>query len=743
MAPGPICPFRPHRFRRLRRSLRLGLLGAAGILAAGLRGAAPAPAASSSAACLECHSDRTLTMKRAGRVVSLFVDPAALKHSAHPALDCIDCHEGLDPDSIPHARKPVPVACASCHEDVGRKHPFHPRLAGAPPPAGPDTTCAACHGSHAVIVIKSPEAPFARKHQAAACGQCHQAEQKQFNDSAHGRTLAAGTAEAPACLDCHRRPVVRTGSGPAGIEVKLAQIALCESCHLQKVAVGDRTMLGSRFVSSFEQSVHGAALRRGIVGAANCVDCHGSHEMNQASVAGSHVNKDRLAETCAPCHRVQAAEFAFSIHAVARRNGNLDSPVCTDCHGEHAILGHKDPASPVFARNLAQEVCASCHASLRLTRKYGLAADSIQTFADSYHGLADRGGAATVVNCASCHSAHAIKTPADPTSSVNSHNLVATCGQCHPGANRRFTIGRVHTSPRQRDGSPILYWIANLYVVLIFLVIGGMTGHNLADFVRKLLRKLAQQKGELPPEPAPHRLYLRMTVHQRLQHAVLALSFILLVLTGFMLRYPEAWWVEAIRNVSSGAFAARSLLHRLGGVALLAAGLWHAGYLFFTPDGRSLFRDLLPAWRDLTDPWKVLRYNLGLAPDKPRFDRFSYIEKAEYWALIWGSVLMGVTGAILWFENASMGLVTKLGFDIARTVHFYEAVLATLAILVWHFYFVIFNPDIYPMNIAWLTGRVSEHEMREDHPLELERLKEGEAPTPPAPPPSDPEPPAI
>ena len=138
----------------------------------------------------------------------------------------------------------------------------------------------------------------------------------------------------------------------------------------------------------------------------------------------------------------------------------------------------------------------------------------------------------------------------------------------------------------------------------------------------------------------------------------------------------------------------------------------------------------------------MLRYNLGLRPEKPRFGRFSYIEKAEYWALIWGTVLMGATGVILWFENASMGLFTKLGFDIARTVHFYEAILATLAILVWHIYFVIFNPDVYPMNLAWLTGRVSEHEMREDHPLELERLKQEAGADDPPPqatrPPSDP-----
>ena len=735
----PPPPSWPRPLRSARRWIALA--GGAIALAAGLRAADSlrAEAAPQAAACLECHDDRTLTTKRGGRVVPLYVDRAVLAASVHRSLDCADCHEGFDPEAVPHKRPLTPVDCASCHDDAGRKHTFHPRLAGRQAPAGDDTACATCHGTHAVAAIKSPDAPFARPRQAAACGRCHQVAQGQFAASAHGHALAAGDANAPACLDCHRQPLVRPKTGPVPVELKLAQTALCESCHLKKPTVADHTLLGTKFVSSFERSVHGAALRRGEAGAANCVDCHGSHEVNQASVAGSRVNKSRLPETCAPCHRAQAAEYAASIHAVSRRAGNLDSPVCTDCHGEHAIRGHTDPTSPVYARNLAQDVCASCHASPRLTRKYGLAPDAVRTFADSYHGLAARGGAATVVTCSSCHRAHAITAPADPASSVNRDNLVATCGQCHTGANRRFTIGRVHASPAQREASPVLYWIASIYTALIIVVIGGMTLHNLADFVRKLLRKLAQQKGEIPPEPAPHRLYLRLTVHERLQHAALALSFILLVVTGFMLRYPDAGWVEAIRNLSRSAFTARSVLHRAAGVVMLAAGVWHVGYLLFSPAGRGLLRDILPAWRDLTDPWKVLRFNLGLAPEKPRFGRFSYIEKAEYWALIWGAVLMGATGVILWFENASMGLLTKLGFDIARTVHFYEAVLATLAILVWHIYFVIFNPDVYPMNLAWLTGRVSEHEMREDHPLELERLQNGRE-EPPAPPPGQPPP---
>jgi formate dehydrogenase gamma subunit len=226
-----------------------------------------------------------------------------------------------------------------------------------------------------------------------------------------------------------------------------------------------------------------------------------------------------------------------------------------------------------------------------------------------------------------------------------------------------------------------------------------------------------------------------MTLPERLQHGTLVLSFMVLVVTGFMLHYPDAWWVEAIRRASSRLFELRGLVHRVAGAVMMGAAFWHIAYLAFTKPGRSLFRDLLPQARDLTDPFKVMRYNLGLATDKPRFGRFSYMEKAEYWALVWGTMLMGITGAILWFENISMGRLTKMGFDISHTVHFYEAILATLAIIVWHFYFVIFNPDIYPVNLAWLTGRMSEREMLEEHPAELDRLKAaGDRPQDPPPP---------
>ena len=142
--------------------------------------------------------------------------------------------------------------------------------------------------------------------------------------------------------------------------------------------------------------------------------------------------------------------------------------------------------------------------------------------------------------------------------------------------------------------------------------------------------------------------------------------------------------------------------------------------------GRQLVKDLWFRLQDARDVVAVLKYNLGLTPVKPRLDRFSYIEKAEYWALIWGTLVMAATGFAMWFDNSFLDLFGKVGYDVARTIHYYEAWLATLAIIVWHFYFVIFNPDSYPMNTAWFTGMLSEREMEEEHPLELERIHAAE-----------------
>jgi hypothetical protein len=193
-----------------------------------------------------------------------------------------------------------------------------------------------------------------------------------------------------------------------------------------------------------------------------------------------------------------------------------------------------------------------------------------------------------------------------------------------------------------------------------------------------------------------------------------------------MLRFPDAWWVAGIRSVSDGVFAMRSMVHRGAAVVMILAGLYHIWYVSATRRGRELVFDLLPRLQDATDMIVVLKYNLGISTKRPTFGRFSYVEKSEYWALVWGTIVMGVTGFIMWFDNTFIGILTKLGYDIARTVHYYEAWLATLVIIVWHFYFVIFNPDVYPINRAFWKGTLTEEEMAEEHPLELEEIRNRE-----------------
>ena len=680
--------------------------------------------------CLDCHRDPDLTLERAGQTISLGVDPAIFTHTPHQDFTCADCHSALDPEQIPHGDPIIRVDCTGCHGDTADTHRFHRAFLQPLDPVNPTpaTDCAACHGTHAISALPVTDLSFGAPNPAANCASCHAEVATEFGHSAHARALTASGGETgPTCLSCHQDPHVFLNGDP--LKRKTGIVTLCSECHRDHPEVAGQTQFGTPFIVAYENSVHGLALLSGNPDAPSCTDCHGAHGVDRANAAASPISRARITQTCAQCHAEAATDLHGSAHGVALARGNRDAPTCTDCHGEHNILHHLDPRAPVSARNLAQQVCGDCHGSVRLAERYGISAQSYTTFSDSYHGLAGRSGSVEVVNCASCHGHHDVRPSSDPASLVHRDNLASTCGSCHPGANERFAVGKVHVALDRDSEEPILSWIATIYVWLIVAVIGFMVVHNTLDYVHKVRRKAKSHWDEDPPLPGqvPHRLHERMTLNERMQHGLLAVSFIVLVITGFMLRYPEAWWVEGLRRVSSHLFEWRSWVHRIAGVVMVVAGFWHFGYVCFTVRGRKLLADLWPRFQDARDLIGALRFNLGLSKTKPRFARFSYIEKAEYWAMMWGTFLMVVTGFLLWFDNFTMGTLTKLGFDIARAIHFYEAILATLAIIVWHFYFVIFNPDVYPMNLAWLTGKMSEEEMLHEHPKELERLLKEEA----------------
>lgn len=218
--------------------------------------------------------------------------------------------------------------------------------------------------------------------------------------------------------------------------------------------------------------------------------------------------------------------------------------------------------------------------------------------------------------------------------------------------------------------------------------------------------------------------YLRMTLNERIQHINLAINFTILVITGFVLKYPEAFWASPITDVPLG-MTFRGFLHRLSGMAIVTLGGYHILYLIFTERGRGILKDMIPLWKDAKDLWETLKNNLFInRPAKGiKMGRFNFREKLEYLGLIWGTIVMTVTGFILWFKEEWLLFFPMWTFDVARAIHFYEAILATFTILVWHFYSVLLNPDVYPMNWAWISGNLTEHEMELEHGLELEKFR--------------------
>jgi cytochrome b subunit of formate dehydrogenase len=664
-------------------------------------------------ACMVCHGNSSLTMKRGGKTVSLFIDGSRMKTSVHGTLECVNCHVGFSPGAIPHVKVIKPVECKACHKIEGFEKSVH----------GASAFCKTCHGTHEILSVKDPQSAVSKLRISKTCAQCHEAEFREYRSSVHGEALTVESDMSPTCVDCHGAHKIFPINNPQSTIFKTKEADLCLKCHLINPDVRKQATASSRFIAGYKTSIHGMALAAGNLKSATCSDCHGAHDLKKSTDPSSRTNKRAIAKTCSRCHPKIAKAYGESIHGTAVEKGRMDAPTCSNCHGDHLIYSPHDVRARVAPMNVSVQICAACHDSIQLNTRYGLPLDQFKSFSDSYHGLALKAGSIKVANCASCHGVHNIKPAYDPTSTINPNNLAATCGRCHPGAKQNYARGAVHVLAGTFSGQGILNLIRAIYIALIIVTIGAMFFHNLLDFIRKARYRLAIRQGKAVHARYSSEQYLRMTRNERLQHAALFCSFIILAITGFMLKFPDAWWVVPLRELSGRFYQTRGIVHRIAGVVMISASVYHLCYLFAVKQGRQFGKDMLPRLKDVKDVFANLVYLTGLSKNKPRFERFSYIEKVEYWALIWGIIVMAGTGIVMWFNNYFIDLLTKLGWDISRTIHFYEACLATLAILVWHFYFVIFNPSVYPMSTAWLTGKISEEEMAEEHPMELERMK--------------------
>ncbi len=617
--------------------------------------------ASSRAACLDCHGVPGFSAPdSSGTQVALHVDPAVLAGSIHGSLQCTDCHTGAG--QIPHPARMAPVACDGCHADVAaayRYHGFRREEPGALDPA-----CRDCHGTHDILPAADPRSSTHPDRLPVTCGRCHE------NQAVVGRYHIAMTAP----------------------------------------------------VRQYEASVHSRASRAGGAPVATCIDCHSAGGTAHAILAPidpqSTINRFNIARTCGRCHSRIATDYARGVHGQAAARGEPDTPVCTDCHGAHAILPVADPASRVSPTRVSLSVCAPCHENEQLNVKYGLPTGIMKSWRHSYHGLKSTDGDPRVANCASCHRAHLILPASDPASSISPSRVQTTCARCHRSISpqlARIEIHRTNGIFLNATGRAF----RSIYIVAIVVIIGLMVIHWLVD-LSKRIRVL--NRGEQ---------VVRMQRNELWQHTLLMVTFTVLTITGFAFHYSGSWWARWLFGWPGG-FVLRRVIHLVAAVVFTGAAVWHLVYLG-TARGRRFLKDVFPRGRDFRQFFETMGYDLDLRPERPRFGRFSYIEKAEYWALVWGAVVMAVTGFALWFGTTTESLLKVGALGVMLIVHFYEAVLAGLAILIWHLYSTIFNPPVYPNNPSWYTGRMPRDVYREEHaddPLPG-TTPEAEAPPPP------------
>ena len=618
--------------------------------------------------------------------------------------------------------------CMSCHADqelegvniVGNAASMYVDTFILDSSAHSDMACVDCHTDLAGF----DDYPHDENLAPVDCATCHDEVDEIFSASAHG--VASDNPKSPTCVSCHGAHGIFSDTDPRALTSAKKLPYTCSNCHHQQVLTQDPDIRITDSFDRYMRGIHAEGIAKGIGSAASCDDCHGMHDLKKASDPNSKVNKQNIPATCAKCHNDIFIKYSRGIHGKALAAGILDNPNCSDCHGEHEILQISDPNSPVNASNLSDYVCGRCHNNPQLIEKYGLGNERFSSYQDSYHGLAVRGGSLKAATCVSCHKAHDVLPEANPASSIHPDNLTHTCQKCHPKANYAFASSYSHNIAAAQF-SEINKWVEVIYIIAIVLIIGAMMLHNMVILWRFMLEKHRDNRKQ----PVIKRFNGNMVF----QHMALSIAFITLVITGFALRYPDAWWVSILNFM--GIFeSARSVIHRIAAVLLIYVSVHHAVFLMASRRGRLQLRYLLPTMEDVTQPFQNLKYHLGMSAEKPRFGFYDYTMKAEYWALVWGTILMAFTGFVLWYPTTFTAFLPAWIIIVAETIHLYEAWLATLAIGVFHFFFVIGHPEQYPMSFTWLTGEMTIAEVKEHHPAwyqEVTEAKQAASDSPEAP----------
>lgn len=218
---------------------------------------------------------------------------------------------------------------------------------------------------------------------------------------------------------------------------------------------------------------------------------------------------------------------------------------------------------------------------------------------------------------------------------------------------------------------------------------------------------------------------VRFDTHQRIQHILMMVSFIILALTGLPLKFNNLdisqWWISLLGGIDTTRW-----LHRLAAWVMVIDAVYHLGYVFFSTFIRKKPFPfwMIPSLKDVLDFVQDVRYYTGLRPERSKFGRFTYQEKFDYWAVFWGVPIMAVSGLILMYPVLATRFLPGQVVPIALVAHSDEAILAAGWIFIVHIFFVHLVPAVFPLNRSIFTGRVPKKRYQEEHPLDYQRMEE-------------------
>jgi cytochrome b subunit of formate dehydrogenase len=594
--------------------------------------------------------------------------------------------------------------------------------AGATGPAAPTDSlangaCIGCHDSAKSAAIEVPG------HEEGETRKLGGIEPLKFARGVHGEMK---------CIDCHTEIVDARANHAKKPAAKAPDCVSCHEALWEKIkkdgltAENERLGLVVQNAEAYKSSLHATADKdEPWHPKAYCEDCHSSHSFAvppRGSARRLAWHKS-IPQTCgAKCHEDELEEYTASIHGEeVLDNGNVKAAVCTDCHTSHSI---GNTSSDKF--KLANvDACGSCHQ------------EEFRAYHDTYHGQVNRLGYTYTARCINCHGSHDIRAVDDPNSKVSAKNRLETCQQCHSDQKRGmhsatagYTTFGPHANTYDFKKYPQMYLSALFMRSLLVFVFAFFWAHSGLWYYREWRdRKEGKHSRHVNLEGLgldTTRHFQRFPLGWRIVHLCFALVVMTLVLTGTTALFAHTRWAAAVAGAMGGANVA-ARVHHIAAALFIGIFFCHfvyvmqkllrkRGFRWFGPDS------LVPNWKDVKDCIGMFKWFLGKGP-RPQFERFAYYEKFDYWAVFWGTNIIGWSGLMLAFPHITARLLPGWVFNVATLVHGEEAFLAAVFLFTVHFFNNHFRPDkLPPPDVVMFTGTQSLEEFRADHPAQFQRL---------------------